>query len=262
VREETIGLAVRAELGALRASGYSRLRAAPATATWRAVDHIAQLPADRLEHLVSVLQRLALHYFLPAPAEEEHPSRTRDPEYAALGEAMVGARSFDWKYSDVRSLRMILGALRSGKPAMAAPFLSTPPEVLRRAEAIAPIKAPDVRKLMKAAFKARFAASVKNDAVRGWVYSGCVGALEFELAADFGGWYQLRYEVAYNHVATGIATRMLNYERLLCGATGGWDYLTADNAEAAIGLLADQVEWLVRIPERALAHGGRTMRSS
>ena len=185
---------------------------------------------------------------------------TENPEYKQLVEALVGISEWNWAYASVRTLRSVLGGYRSESPKIAAEFASTPPEVIARAEQITPIKASEIRKLVKVAVGERFSARPENAGGGDWFYRGAFAGIEFVLAVDYGGYDQLRYQVSYNDTRTGIRAKRLNYERLMgCGGTG-WDFLTADNAAPSIDLMCSFVETLVSLPERAASFGGATRR--
>ena len=152
---------------------------------------------------------------------------------------------------------MVLGGAKSKSPHVAAEFATTPPEVLARADQIAPVTAGGLRNLVKTAVADRFGAKPENVGGGDWLYRGTCHGVAFLLSIDYGGRDQFRYEVSYTEPATGIQAQRLNYERILgCGGTG-WDFITADNAAASVDLMCTFVERLVRIPERACPLSGR-----
>lgn len=253
--EQAIRQVLRAELNRQADSDWAQLALVPSTATWRAVAHLRKLPPEARARVFTVLESVGIGFFFePPPAE-----LLADPDYKLLVNALVGANEWSWSYTNVRTLRAILGAYRSKVPRIAAEVASTPPEVIARAEEIVPIKAPALRKLVKNAVAARFEGTPESFGGGDWIYRGKSGPVEFTLSMDYGGYDQLRYTVAFVDPKTGIRGRRLNYERLMGCAGTGWDYLTADNAEPAIDLLCTFVETLVGIPERA-ASLGPTMR--
>jgi hypothetical protein len=198
--------------------------------------------------LFALLESIGLGFFSDIPSAGD---LTADPDYRLLVDALVGLNEWNWSYANVRTLRAILGAYRSKVPRIAAEVASTPAEVIARAEQIVPIKATELRKLVKSAVAARFGAKPENSGGGDWIYRGRSGRVEFTLSIDYGGFDQLRYTVAFADGATGLRGKRLNYERLMgCGGTG-WDYLTADNAGPSIDLMCTFVEVLASIPERA-----------
>jgi hypothetical protein len=256
VSEQAIRQVLRSELERQAESGWSQLALVPSTTTWRAVAYLRELSAERLARLFDVLESAGMGFFSEAASAD----LMADPHYRQLVNAMLGLNDWDWAYTNVRTLRTILGAYRSKVPRIAAEVASTPPEVIERAEQIVPIKAADLRKLVKSAVAARFGAKPDNSGGGDWLYRGKCGSLEFTLSIDYGGYDQLRYTVAFTDAATGIRGKRLNYERLMgCGGTG-WDYLTAHNAGPSIDLMCTFVETLAGIPERASSLGGPTKR--
>jgi hypothetical protein len=251
--EATVRRVIRTELETQAAANWPRLSAVPCTFTWRAVDYLRRLPEQKRAALFAVVADAAVSSLDSARDPAEHPGRTGDPEYRQLVDATLGTgQAWDFRYLDARALRGILGGARLRHPRMASRLENLPPEVLARAEQIVPLKAPEIRKLVKGMVQRRFRGKAQRDVGGDWHYTCSLGHAEFFLSIDYGGWDQLRYEVSYHDPCTGFSATRLNYERLMgCGGTG-WNFLTTDNASAAIELLGDLVEWLVTLPHQAV----------
>jgi hypothetical protein len=258
VSEQRIQHVIRGELVRQAESDWSQLALVPCTATWRAVAHLRKMPEERRAHLFALLESVAVSFFRATPGPSG--DLTKDPEYKHLVEALVGVHEWNWAYASVRTLRSVLGAYRSKSPKIAAEVASTPPDVIARAEHIVPIKATELRRLVKSAVAERFGAKPDHSGGGDWLYRGKSAGLEFVLGIDYGGYDQLRYEVSFDDAATGISARRLNYERLMGCSGTGWDFLTADNAAPSIDLMCTLVETLVSIPARASSLGGPTKR--
>jgi len=250
---------VRDELVRLATTDWSQLAAVPSTSTWRAVAYLRGLPDARRAHLFSVLESMALTFF--GPPDLARSALWQDEEYKRLVTALVGAQEWNWAYASVRTLRSVLGGYKSKSPKMAAEFAGTPLEVIARAEQIAPVRANELRKLVKAAIGLRYGARPDNSGGGDWLYRGTSSrGLDFVLSIDYGGYDQLRYEVSYEEPHSGVHAQRLNYERLVGCGGAGWDFVTADNAEASVDLMCSFVDALLTIPERASSVGGPTER--
>lgn len=249
------GSTTEAALGWIRAAihreqdtNWARFRRVPSTYTWRIVDYVASLEVATRDRLFESFARNGLHLIDPTRDVSLHASRSGDPDYAAFREGVL--RASGPVYYDARMLRMILGDLRSSRP---SPELAgTPPEVIRRAEAITPVTAANIRRALKPLLAERFGAAPRKEPGGEWYYVGGRSAgREFTLWTDFGGRSdQLRYEIRYEDERTGIHARRLTYEGLLGFGFGHWDFVTADNLEASLTLLCEFVEEMVGLPER------------
>jgi len=245
--------AVRADIAREETGTYARLRRIPSTHTWRIIDYVSSLPEPRRHALFDVFAQNALFCLDPSRDVAGHPARSGDAAYAAFLEGM--RRLSGPEYYDARMLRAILGDIRSSRPS--PQFQSLPPDVIRRAEAIAPTTAPEIRKVVKPAMADRFGAKPEKASGGEWHYvGGTSDGRPFGLWIDYGGRSdQLRYELTYDDARTGISARRLNYEKLLGFGQGNWDFVTAANLQESIALLCDLIDELVALPERLAVSG-------
>jgi hypothetical protein len=237
--ERRLGDFVRDAIEREAASGWARLRRVPSTDTWKSIDYVVALDPGPRAALFEAFAWNAL-YFFGRGRQSAH--ATGYLEYRRMVDAMP--RIWRWQYLNARTLRRTIGDRRAGRPPA---YHDIPDEVIRRAEAIQPTTAGDVRKVVKRAFAERFGARCENRGGGGWKYFGRHGGRDFVVAIDYGGLGdQLRYEVEYVDAASGLHPQRLCYEWLLGVGLGNWDFVTADNLEDSIALLCE----LVEIPER------------
>ena len=112
---------------------------------------------------------------------------------------------------------------------------------------IRPAKSPQLRKLVDAALKPLLP---EKEGGGNFLYSGPLGSGVANVWVDFGSIMgQLRYGVSVTNTPHRIPMRRLSFETLWF-QHGGWDYLTEDNAEHAIALLPELIEYLVRLADR------------
>ncbi len=123
-----------------------------------------------------------------------HPAQAGHAEYRRFVDSMP--QLWDWKYSDVRGLRAIVGDQSGKRP---SPELANiPVEVLARAKALRPTSAPEIRKLVKQHFLDRYGARPENLGGGDWRYSGSYRGRSFAVRIGYDGRDQLRYEVEYD----------------------------------------------------------------
>jgi hypothetical protein len=240
--ERRLGDFVRDSIEREAASGWARLRRVPSTYTWTIIDYLLALEPVRRAALFAECVSGAAYFFEP----DRPPTHAPHPELREMYDTLP--RIFDWRYLSARHVHGIALNARAGR---AQAWSDIPDEVIRRAGAIRPTTAGEIRKVVKRAFAERFDARCENFGAGTWKYFGRHGGRDFMVAIDYGGRIdQLRYEVEYDHAGTGLHPRRLCYEGLLEVGLGDWDYLTADNLEDSIALLCELVRELVEIPER------------
>jgi hypothetical protein len=174
-----------------------------------------------------------------------HAAKADHPEFKTFLEERD--QVFDWQYQDVRTLRTILGDQMGKRPTPA--LANTPAEVLDRARAIRPTNANEIRKAVKEAFLLRYGARPRKLDGGDWQYEGLHLGRRFRVSIDYGGWYQLRYSVAYEEASPAVQAHRLTYEQVVGAGHGHWNWLTADNLVASVDLLCELIDRLVGIPE-------------
>ncbi len=244
--ERRLAGTIRKTIDREEAAGWERLRRVPSTYTWKILDYLQALDAARRPALFDAFVANALFFFDPGRDRRQHAYEAGHAEYRAMVDALP--RMGDWRYTDVRSLRMLLAASREPLP----PEFTKPPEdVLARAAAIRPATAADIRKVVKQAFGSRFGAKPENAGGGNWRYRGAHQGRPLVVTIDYGGaGAQLRYSVEYDDDRTKLGVTRLNFESLVGAGQGNWDALTADNLADSIELLCGFVEELATIPER------------
>jgi hypothetical protein len=228
-------------------SGWTRMWRVPSTQTWKTLDYISALPAERRAHLFEALVANAMYFFEPGRDRGLQAYPSGHVEYRAMVDSQP--RTGGWDYLDVRTLRAILADRRSPTP---SPELgAVPAAVLARAAAIQPTTPTQIRNVVKETFAQRFGARAENRKGGNWRYAGAHHGRPLTVAIDYGGMSdQLRYQVSFDEGAKGIHVRGISYERMLGVGLGHWDSLTADNLAASVALLADLVADLATIPDR------------
>ncbi len=240
---------VRSEISSAVASDFGTLRRIPSTETRKVVDYVSGLELAERVALFDALVGGGTLLLWPQGGPALHVPRVGNAAFDRFRNAMLWMN--DWKYANVRSLRSNLGDRHHAKDVGIGQDVSV--EVLRQAEAIQPTDASQIRKAVKIAFTERFAATAESQGGGDWCYTGVCDGRQFKARIDYGGRSdQLRYEVFYDDLATGIQANRLTYEGMIGMGCGRWDCVTATNLGAAVTLLCDLVRELVSIPERIL----------
>ena len=245
VADERLQALVESIIHAEIASDFSLLRRVPSTRTWTSIDVFLALPAERRVRLIEALSARGVDVLRPGRprlgvAALESPARE---EFDRFLNALASANT-DGRYWDVRTLRSFLADARSPHPE-----LYVPEETIRRAEAIRPTKATEIRKVVKEVVGRRFAARAEKGGGADWRYHGTCEGVPFILWIDCGGRSdQLRYAVSVTDEAAGIPLMRVSYENLLGFGLGGWDFVTQDNLQESVELLCELVRRVVAIP--------------
>ena len=110
-----------------------------------------------------------------------------------------------------------------------------------------------MRKLTAAAFAARFGARKDKKPGGASLFTFTRGDLPVSVELDFAAsQFPLRHCMSVGEKHAPIRLRQFFYEIMWSGG-GSWDYLTEDNAEAAVALLCDFVEATVGLFARVQA---------
>lgn len=238
-------------------ANFARVRRIPNSGVVRFLDYI-----DGLHDPKPLLESLArLHAFGFMPGPDSHNTLLRmmaeDRVYTAFQEAMrsppfsmglryLGLRMLKAILSDQQSLEM-MAQTRAGldfTPRDDLPRELVPdPDPAR----LKPAKAPQMRKLIEAAFKNLFAPARQKSPGGETIYTGVLDGATLRVRIDFAArGVQLVHGVSIPDETRRVLVVGRTYEQLW-GATTGWDYLTEENAETSIALLAENIAELVRI---------------
>jgi hypothetical protein len=237
---------LRAELTAEADAGFPHLRRVPQTKIIQFLDYFAALsPGERSELLEDLAVRAAIRLqpgsasgFPPAPAWDRYWKTVNSP----------GPFSGGYRYCDVKLLAMVPRIREFGgyegwiektqRPWVSELALQPREDLLPDLGCLVPVRAPELRKLVKGALLARgLTAEAKKGAVQEYVHPSGL-----PVQVDFGSRMgQLRYWVGNIHGT-------LSYE-LLWGQPGGWDYLTEENAARSVDLLPELIDEMARLLE-------------
>lgn len=245
------------------AAGFARVRRIPNSGVIRFLDYAEGAPD--LHALLESLARLHALGFLYT--RDSHDTLLRamaeDPMWLAMRSAMTSPHfSMGLRYAGLRMLKAVLSDRQSvemmAKTRAGLDFTprdDLPPELVPDPDPmhLKPAKAPQLRKLIDAAFKALFA-PIKQKGLGGeTIYSGAIDGTAFTVRVDFAArGVQLVHGVSIPDETRNVMVVGRAYEQLW-GATTGWDYLTEENAEASIQLLADNVVALVGLRDQLKA---------
>jgi hypothetical protein len=126
-------------------------------------------------------------------------------------------------------------------------------EEFRLASSVRSVKAPELRKRVRAALKPL--GYYKIDELG---YYRCRGdTREFLVHVDYGGRSaQLRYCVAMPEFPDVHPLSQFCFERALGFGLGDWDYIIEENVDDAMTLFAEVVRYCVALPDRIRAEAG------
>jgi hypothetical protein len=238
-------------------AGFPRVRRIPNSGVIRFLDYIDSV-ADRLPLLESLAYLHALGFL---PGREAHDTLVNamaaDPVCIAYQKALRSPHfSMGLRYAGLRMMKAMLSDAQSvemmAKTRASLDFVprdDLPPELVPDADPLhlKPAKAPQLRKLLDAAFKDLFAPIKEKGRGGETIYTGALegAVLSVRISFESRG-VQLVHGVSIPDETRTVMVVGRTYEQLW-GASTGWDYLTEENAEASIRLLAENLLELVRL---------------
>jgi hypothetical protein len=246
------------------AAGFPRLSRIPSSQVIKFLDYFAGLTEPDREALLDLLARGgALQFYSPrdsydallGPQEERASQRYRA--------AMLSAPySMGLRHQDLRMIKSALGdpmsvAMMAQTRARLdfAPRDDLPPNLVPDPDPrnLKPAKAPLLRKLIDAAFKSSFGASRERRLGGEILHTGACEGTRLAIGIIFTNrGPQLIYHVKIPDESRTVFLIRFVYESLW-SAGSGWDYLTEQNAEAAIALLGELILESVRLRNKMLS---------
>jgi hypothetical protein len=256
---------LKARLQAEVDGGFPKLSRIPSSGAIRFLDCFSSFAPGLQSALVDSHARLAAMTFLPA-------AMTRDAllEFVNTDRALLAQReamqsphfSMGLRYEGLRMRKAMLGDPQSVKMmaetrAMLGftPRDDMPPALVPDPDManLKPAKAPQMRKLIDAAFKGMFAPEKRKLPGGSTGYTGVLQGTSVTVWIDYAGMgMQLIYGVSIPDETKRVFVQRLQYENLW-GAGRGWDYLTEENAEAGFGLLCELIVEVVTLRNQVAA---------
>ena len=241
------------------AAGFPTLTRIPSSGAIKLLDYCATLPEpDREAFLDARARGGALQFFPPREAYDAtlHLAQ-HDPALLRYRAALLnGPLAMGLRYQDLRMIKATLGdpmsmammaQTRSNLPFV--PRDDFPPNLIpdQDPKNLKPAKAPQLRKLIDAAFKSLFASSREKRPGGELLYSGVCQGTPLTVGLIFTNrGPQLLYHMKIPDDSHTVFCFRFTYESLW-GLVEGWDYLTEENAEAAIACLCELIVESVRL---------------
>jgi hypothetical protein len=255
---------LRAEFAEEAAAGFSRLKRIPCTGVFSLLDYYASLNTAQQQALLDGLARFGSDVFFPREAiagQARVAEMEAHPGFGPFYKSMSSSPEFrtGLRYTDVKMLVAMSkckevqdeGGIEAfyNNRATSDLAMQLRSDLVADKNDIRPAKSPLLRKLVDAVLKPLLPEKEKQGGGN-FLYSGPLGSGVTNVWMDFGSIMgQLRYGVSVTNTPHTIPMRLLPFETLWF-QHGGWDYLTQDNAERAIALLPELIEYLVRLADR------------
>ena len=254
---------VRSALDEEVAARFPRVTRIPSTQAIRFLDYFAELDDGERRALLDALARGGALQFFPLPDAydailnmQDEPALRRYRETTRSGPYAMGLR-----YCDLRMTKMMLNDAQSvammtqTRAALTyTPRDDFPPHLVavQDPKQWTLAKAPQLRKLLEAAFKTRFGVTKEKKPGGVLLYSGaCDGTpLGIEITFTNRG-PQLIYTLKFPGDVEGRRPIRFVYDALWAAGTG-WDYMTEEYAPAAIDLLSELITEGVALRRRIL----------
>ncbi len=160
-------------------------------------------------------------------------------------------------------VNLLAGLIKENKPGGLQAFFQSqnlpalalvlPENLIREMAELVPAKPAHLRRLVSSTFAKLFAPQVKDIGSEMWSYEGHLNGCDVKLHIRYSA-KMLRPQLAYHAEVRGkgrvIASPNLCFESMFGVGFGQWNYITVENAERSVTLLAELVTWLASLPER------------
>ncbi len=237
---------LRAEFRRERTSDFALLRRIPSTHTRKFLDYFSALDAAGKDALAEGLVERALIFVSPE-SDDSRPYQARNAAWKKYVDALP--LMWDWKYEDVRGLRMRLAVAKLEPESGIG--ISMTADIRKWIEGIKPVKSTEIRKVVKLALSQVITPLTVTHEGQYWLYEGKLNGKQTSVTVDYSHRsHQLDYWVSTQNRQRGFWG--LNYERLMGLAFAQWDCLEEANLDQSIALLKELVahcsEVLHRLP--------------
>lgn len=233
----------RAEIDAELGSGFARLGRVPSSSVVDKVRYYGLLSeSDKVAFLDCCAYWAGAYYGfvinLPRMPLDDHPF------FNKWSQGPSWNRDFD-KVKSVLESRWKVRQYKIDRHRKVASTVTK--EEFERASSVRSVKAPELRKRVRAALKpfGHFETDVLGN------YFCRKDGIEFFVNVDFGGRSaQLRYSVARPEFKGVHPVSQFGFERAMGFGLGWWDYIVEENVEDVFSLFAEVVQYSFELPDR------------
>lgn len=251
VRQELVNW-LKAEFRAEQKSDFTVLRQVPDTRVIRFLDHYTSLDSAAQAALLEILVDWSSYGLIEPPPNPVWQQYSNAVTLPGIG---TGVR-----YTGVNLLAGLMkDASHNGledfyrKQGVTGLAMILPKELISDLSMIIPVRIPTLRRMVKSAFTRLFSAEISDLGSEILRYEGelneCRIRVQIRYSARMGR-PQLEYGTEVHGKGRSIRTPSLCFESLLGVGFGRWDYITEENAERSVQLLAELVQWVARLPDR------------
>ena len=241
---------LRKEFDAEAQNGFARLRRVPDTHVRHFLDYFASLNPLSQDDLADAATLWATLRLAPQAELEHREALGAHPAWKLWCDEMaMGCGRDPHYYYSVIDLRMCLAQAKIDRGRLS--ISSVPKELEDYAASIRSVKAPALRKHVRAAFSSLFGAKHTNIGGGGWNYSGMLGGSQVMVWVDYGARHaQLSYEVAVVSAEPALSLKRAGFEMALGAGFGQWDFIVEENVGDSMDLLSECVRYVSELPRR------------
>jgi hypothetical protein len=228
------------------ASGFSRLKRVPSSQVIEKMRFFATLNADDQRAFLDCCSYWAsVHYGFVVRMDRLNP--TAHPFFSRWSRGPMWTRDFD----DVKSVPLLRSMVQQYKIDRHNRVQSSVTrKQFEHAAAVRSVKAPELRKRVRATLKA-FGYYESDFLGNYWCK---IGKKKFAVNLDFGGRSaQLRYCVVRPEFKVVHPLSQFRFERALGFGLGDWNYIVEENVDDVFSLFGDLVEYCFDLPDRIKA---------
>jgi len=240
-------------------AGYPLLRRIPSTHATACFDYLETIPPADRDELLEARARVAALGFVPTPSAQQEILQlvNSNPGLVRYRDAMLrGPLAMGLRYQSIRMAKAVLNDAQS--VAMMQQMRSTLSFVPRDDAPVPlvndpdltklhPAKAPQLKKLVKPLLQGLLGAREEKMPGGTMKYDGALDGTPVKVRVDYAARdVQMIYAVSIPDPERKVVVVGTGYEHFF-GMSGGWNYITEENAEASIGLVPELLRRLVTL---------------
>jgi hypothetical protein len=240
---------LRAEFDAEARAGFARLARVPDTHVRHFLDYYRSLNSQDQDALADASTLWATLRLAPDAGPEYQESLETHTAWSSWRNEMTMGAFRDIRYYSIPSLRVSMAQAKIDRQRGAAASVSK--ELEDYAASVRSVRAPELRKRVRAAITALFEARPSKIGGGDWEYSGILNGSQVSIGVDYGGRHaQLRYEVDVVSTEPTVRLKRAGFEVALGAGFGDWDFIVEENVDDSMRLLSEFVQYVSELPLR------------
>ena len=241
---------LRGEFDTEEKSGFARLRRIPDTHVRHFLDYYTSLIPREQDALADASTLWGALTLMGNRASEHYGSIQTHSAWEKWRHEMAMGKARDPHfYHSVPFLRTCVAQAKIGRARGKPSQVSA--ELEQYASSIRSVKAPELRKRVRAVLEPLLGLRPRKHGGGIWDYEGTLRGSQVAANVNYGGWTaQLRYYVTVVSLTPVVTLERAAFEVALGAGLGDWDFIVEENVSDAIALLPELVLYVAELPAR------------